>query len=813
MLASFQPPIGALPRLKPRLKTLLVAMVAGVVVYGVVAPLLAIVHELIVLGMANLINDLDGLAAADGLLRSLPLDPIYTGALLSTLGGIEPRGLALAGPLGEALHAGWPALFEAPALVAAGSWASAVVAPGATVVSRWICGLSADAALVGLGLLAVRLSKPNHPWLAIVGAIIQAHVVATHLVDVPPELADVEAAGIPFAVTMVTSGDVQGGPRLSESLAALPEAVRDATLGLGMATLAYLPAGLLAVGWRVTRTRSAPSIGPGQASRSTGSSPPTRRGWSNNLGLLLIGARLGRLMALAAFGLAVALSPLGDLADAQTHFLVASFEGEVPGIDPSLSGLPLPVPPPMDGAAADASPTALPATSGAGASATVASLASAPPPVSSDGPAVVAVTGSQYQFQYTVNGVPRVIRGIGYNVQYRQLPDDERARRLDADFTRLQAAGVTTVFGWAPAEFDGVLLDAAQRHNLGVAPPFDLDPDADYANPAVKAQITHDVLAWVQMYRDHPAVRMWAIGNEVLHKLVYPSWMPMRSDPAWEQRARSFAQFYVELIDQVHALDPNHPIIHRDAEDAYLTWLRDAMAGSGRRPWFIYGVNAYTPRLAEILNSWPSEGWDVPLFVSEFAPGGMSPADRPDGFRAMWRMIRADNSWVLGGAVYAWTTDGPEEVDRVFGLVDADGKPVDGAFAAVSGFYRGVAHQFETERTSPSQTYDEFVWAFARRAIVTVQNGQASSLLPSPVDTPIMGDIGSVSRDAVSDNDLDIQRVRDPRRIAWGRDAGLSGEWWVTWRPPDQPRRKLTFVVQERDGGALGVRYIYFGPR
>jgi hypothetical protein len=438
---------------------------------------------------------------------------------------------------------------------------------------------------------------------------------------------------------------------------------------------------------------------------------------------------------------------------------------------------------------------------------------SAPPPVSSDGPAVVAVTGSQYQFQYTVNGVPRVIRGIGYNVQYRQLPDAERARRLDADFTRLQAAGVTTVFGWAPAEFDGVLLDAAQRHNLGVAPPFDLDPDADYGDPAVKAQITRDVLAWVRLYRDHPAVRMWAIGNEVLHKLVYPSWMPMRSDPAWEQRARNFARFYVELIDQVHALDPNHPVIHRDAEDAYLTWLRDAMAGSERRPWFIYGINAYTPRLAEILNGWPSDGWDVPLLVSEFAPGGMSPADRPDGFRSMWRMIRAADGWVLGGAVYAWTTNGPEEVDRVFGLVDADGKPVDGAFAAVSGFYRGVAHQLETERTSPTETYDEFVWAFARRAIATVQNGQASTLLPSPVDTPIMGDVGSVSRDSVSDDDLDIQRVRDPRRIAWGRDAGLSGEWWVTWRPPDQPRRKLTFVVQERDGGALGVRYIYFGPR
>jgi hypothetical protein len=289
--------------------------------------------------------------------------------------------------------------------------------------------------------------------------------------------------------------------------------------------------------------------------------------------------------------------------------------------------------------------------------------------------------------------------------------------------------------------------------------------------------------------------------------------MPIRSDPAWEQRARSFAMFYVELIDQVHALDPDHPVVHRDAEDAYLTWLRDEMAKGGHRPWFIYGVNAYTPRLEQILASWPSQNWDVPLLVSEFAPGGMSPSDRPAGFRSMWRMIRANSGWVLGGAVYAWTTDGPEEIDRVFGLVDGNGVPVDGAFAAVSSLYRGVAHQLATEHTSPEEVYDELVWSYARRAIATIQGGQSTSLLPSTTDTSIMGDVDSVSRNVVTDHDLEIQRVRDPRRIAWGRDAGLAGEWWVTWRPPDQPRRKLTFVVQERDNGALGVRYIYFGPR
>ena len=267
-------------------------------------------------------------------------------------------------------------------------------------------------------------------------------------------------------------------------------------------------------------------------------------------------------------------------------------------------------------------------------------------------------------------------------------------------------------------------------------------------------------------YRDHPALRMWAIGNEVLHKLVYPSWMPIRSDPAWEQRARDFAAFYVELIDRVRAADPNHPIVHRDAEDAYLTWLRDALQAGGRRPWFIYGVNAYTPRLAEILTSWPGQGWDVPLLVSEFAPGGMSPADRPEGFRSMWKMIRGANGWVLGGAVYAWTTDGPEEVDRVFGLVDADGSPVDGAFAAVGSFYRGVARQADAEPTParPGQ----------RRARLVVR-------APGDRRHP-----GRQQRPAATGHGRDLDHGRRQRDLA---DAILRGRDRRPARPRPAPRR------------------------
>jgi hypothetical protein len=97
----------------------------------------------------------------------------------------------------------------------------------------------------------------------------------------------------------------------------------------------------------------------------------------------------------------------------------------------------------------------------------------------------------------------------------------------------------------------------------------------------------------------------------------------------------------------------------------------------GDRPWFVWGTNCYQDYLAKILDNWPDSGMNNAIWVSEFAPGTLAIPDRPDGFAAMWQSIRKHPDWVLGGAVYAWTRNGPEGVDRNFGLTD-DGTVVDG---------------------------------------------------------------------------------------------------------------------------------------
>ncbi|MCA1648454.1 MAG: hypothetical protein LC797_24335 [Chloroflexi bacterium] len=187
------------------------------------------------------------------------------------------------------------------------------------------------------------------------------------------------------------------------------------------------------------------------------------------------------------------------------------------------------------------------------------------------------------------------------------------------------------------------------------------------------------------LYFTAAAVRVWAPGNEDMHRILYPHLLSKQNDQQASARAAAFAAFLPVLVDRVHQLDPNHPVLYRDAEDLYLPQPKSAFEASGvQRPWLVYGANVYSQaRLQPIVAAWPSQWLGGPL-LSEFAPGGVGPSERPRRFEQDWAIIRARPDIVLGGVAYTWATNGPEELDRVFGLVDAQGVPSDGALAALS---------------------------------------------------------------------------------------------------------------------------------
>jgi hypothetical protein len=296
--------------------------------------------------------------------------------------------------------------------------------------------------------------------------------------------------------------------------------------------------------------------------------------------------------------------------------------------------------------------------------------------------AIVQVADGENRFQLLVEGRPQVLQGMGLNTQYmRTMTPEQRAARLDADLATMQAIGINTIVGWDQREFDGTLLDLAHEHDVGVVMPFDIDPTTDFTDREVRAALTRRVLDWVASYRSYPAVRMWGLGNEVLHKIVHPVWLGGPQEPSRVVAARAFVDWLIETADAVHAADPDHLVTYRDAEDAFANWIVEGLHRHGlpeARLWFVWGANCYTNHLDQVVGNWPRVGMESPLWVSEFAPGGLAIPDRPNGWQEMWTTIRANRNWVLGGAAYAWTRNGPEGVDRNLGLTD-DGMPVDGA--------------------------------------------------------------------------------------------------------------------------------------
>jgi beta-galactosidase/beta-glucuronidase len=243
----------------------------------------------------------------------------------------------------------------------------------------------------------------------------------------------------------------------------------------------------------------------------------------------------------------------------------------------------------------------------------------------------------------------------------------------------MRATGFNTLVGWDEGEFDDLTLDKAYQYGLGVVFPYDLPLLSDWTDPTLGPIHRERLESLVRRYATHPALRMWGPGNE-------NTWnMPDVTGP----RALAFAELYAALVERVHQLDPYHPIVYRDSEDLRFQPVRDALRARGlEQPWLIYGTNAFSFRLGEILDNWPAADFRVPLVVSEFGLVSYPRAQRPEGLARMWEIVRQHEAYVIGGSVYAWTTEGIERIegpftDAVFGLVDGDGRPVDGALDAL----------------------------------------------------------------------------------------------------------------------------------
>jgi hypothetical protein len=286
-------------------------------------------------------------------------------------------------------------------------------------------------------------------------------------------------------------------------------------------------------------------------------------------------------------------------------------------------------------------------------------VAVAPQPATA-APSVVRVTGSQGNWQLTVDGAPYTVKGLTWGP-----PMSEAGSRMP----ELRAMGVNTVRTWGTDGSSQPLLDAAAANGIKVIAGFWLQPGGgpgsggcvDYVTDTTyKNNMRTEFLRWVDVYKGHQGVLMWNVGNESVLGM-----QNCFSGTELENQRIAYVRFVNEVTRAIHAADPNHPVTSTDA------W-------TGAWPYYkahapdldLYAVNAYNA-VCQVQNDWRAGGYTKPYILTEGGPAGewevpddvngvpAEPSDvaKRDGYRDSWNCLLAHRGVALGGTLFHYGTE------------------------------------------------------------------------------------------------------------------------------------------------------------
>ncbi|PRX96741.1 discoidin domain-containing protein [Allonocardiopsis opalescens] len=268
---------------------------------------------------------------------------------------------------------------------------------------------------------------------------------------------------------------------------------------------------------------------------------------------------------------------------------------------------------------------------------------------------VVEVTGSQGDWELTVDGAPYTVQGLTWG------PSTAAAAQYMPD---LASMGVNTVRTWGTDATTAPLLDAAAANGIRVIAGFWLQPGGgpgsggcvDYVNDHdYKGYQLYLMNQWVGAYRDHPGVLMWNVGNESLLGL-----QNCYSGAQLEAQRDAYAQFVNDAAEEIRALDPNHPVTSTDAWTGAWPYYQEHAPALD-----LLAVNAYDA-VCGIEETWAAGGYDRPYILTEGGPAGewevpddvngvpLEPTDvqKRDGYRRAWECLMGHEGVALGGTLF-----------------------------------------------------------------------------------------------------------------------------------------------------------------
>jgi len=272
-----------------------------------------------------------------------------------------------------------------------------------------------------------------------------------------------------------------------------------------------------------------------------------------------------------------------------------------------------------------------------------------PPATAPNNPSVVKVTGTQGNWGLSVNGAPYYIKGVTYG------PTPGAASTYLPD---LASMGVNTVRTWGTDGTTQPLLDAAAADGIKVINGFWLSQTDDYVNDtAYKTSTLNTIVQYVNQYKNNGGVLMWDVGNEVLLTL-----QNTYSGTQLEAERNAYAQYVEQVVQAIHAADPNHPVTSTDA------WV-------GAWPYYkantpdldLMAVNSYGA-VCGVQAAWNSGGYTKPYIVTEAGPSGewevpndangvpLEDTDQQSaaGYATAWNCTKSASGVALGATLFSF---------------------------------------------------------------------------------------------------------------------------------------------------------------
>ena len=299
-------------------------------------------------------------------------------------------------------------------------------------------------------------------------------------------------------------------------------------------------------------------------------------------------------------------------------------------------------------------------------------------------PAPVRVVSDAGGLRLSVEGKDFMVFGvnwdyvpIGQNYTYDLFhqPDDLVKAALDREMTLLRRMGANAirVYVGMPARWIRYIHDqygiwTVLNHTVGRYG-YTLDgtwiAQVDYSDRRLRAALKADVAALVEQYRGTPGLLMWLLGNENNYGL---SWTSFEAGnlPQGERdvaRARVLYSLFGEIIREVKARDPGHPVAIANGDVQYLDVIAQECKGLD-----VLGANVYRGYSARDLFDVVKAKLGVPVLFTEFGADAFdAKRGREDDVTqarylvSQWREIYAQSSGkglagnAIGGFVFQWS--------------------------------------------------------------------------------------------------------------------------------------------------------------